>query len=158
MRKGRVKRRELFPDPKYGDELVTKFVNNLMYSGKKSLAYRIFYDALSIVEEKTTDDEKTSLEIWKSALDNVTPYVEVKSKRVGGAVYQVPVQISSGRRISMAIKWMISFSRKRNEKSMSDKLASEILAAYKQEGSSFKKKTDVHKMAESNKAFSHFRF
>jgi small subunit ribosomal protein S7 len=130
----------------------------LMWSGKKSTAFKIFYDALDIVESKKQDKEKSSLEIWKDGLSNVMPHVEVRSRRIGGATFQIPMQIRADRKISLAIKWLISFARKRNEKSMAQKLASEILAAEKEEGAAVKKKADTHKMAEANKAFSHFRF
>ena len=158
MRKKQAKKRPLLPDPKFNDQLVTRFVNMMMWDGKKSTAFKIFYDAIAIVEEKKTDEEKTALEIWKDALSNVMPHVEVRSRRVGGATFQIPMQIRPDRKISTAMKWLISFSRKRNEKSMALKLASEILAAAKEEGAAVKKRTDTHKMAEANKAFSHFRF
>jgi len=158
MRKRIAKKRILLPDPKFNDQLVTRFVNNLMMDGKKSTAFKVFYDALDIVEERKQDEEKTSLDIWKDALSNVMPHVEVRSRRVGGATFQIPMQIRPDRKVSMAIKWMISFARKRNEKSMAQRLAGEVLAAAKEEGAAVKKKTDVHKMAEANKAFSHFRF
>src|SRR5690606_15975575 len=136
----------------------TRFVNNLMWDGKKSVAFKIFYDALDIVEEKKQDEEKTALEIWKDALTNVMPHVEVRSRRVGGASFQIPMQIRPDRKISMAMKWMILYARKRNEKSMAAKLAAEVLAASKEEGAAVKKRVDTHRMAEANKAFSHFRF
>lgn len=158
MRKRQAKKRPLLPDPRYNDQLVTRFVNMMMWDGKKSLAFKIFYDALDIVEEKKTDEEKTSLELWKDALSNVMPHVEVRSRRVGGATFQIPMQIRPDRKISTAMKWLISFSRKRSEKSMAQKLAGEILAAAKEEGAAVKKRVDTHKMAEANKAFSHFRF
>jgi len=158
MRKRSAKKRFLLPDPKFNDQLVTRFVNNLMKDGKKSVAFKVFYDALDIVEERKQDEEKTSLEIWKEALSNVMPHVEVRSRRVGGATFQIPMQIRPDRKVSMAIKWMILFARKRNEKSMAQRLAGEVLAAAKEEGAAVKKRTDVHKMAEANKAFSHFRF
>ena len=158
MRKKQSKKRALLPDPKFNDQLVTRFVNNLMLQGKKSTAYRLFYDAIDIVENKKEDDEKTSLELWKDALSNVMPHVEVRSRRVGGATFQIPTPIRPDRKISIAMKWLISASRKRNEKSMAVKLAQEILAASKEEGSAVKKRVDTHKMAEANKAFSHFRF
>jgi len=158
MRKTKAKKRPLLPDPKFNDQLVTRFVNNLMVDGKKSIAFRIFYDALDIVEAKKGDNEKTSLEIWKDALTNVMPHVEVRSRRVGGATFQIPMQIRPDRKISMAMKWMLLYARKRNEKSMAQKLASEILAAAREEGAAVKKRMDTHKMAEANKAFSHFRF
>jgi small subunit ribosomal protein S7 len=158
MRKRQAKKRPLLPDPRFNDQLVTRFVNNLMWDGKKSVAFKVFYDAIDIVEEKKTDEEKTALETWKDALSNVMPHVEVRSRRVGGATFQIPMQIRPDRKISTAMKWLISFSRKRNEKSMAQKLAGEILAAAKEEGAAVKKRTDTHKMAEANKAFSHFRF
>ena len=158
MRKRVSKKRILLPDPKFNDQLVTRFVNNLMQDGKKSVAFKVFYDALDIVEEKKQDEEKSSLELWKGALSNVMPHVEVRSRRVGGATFQIPMPIRADRKISMAIKWLILFSRKRNEKSMAQRLAGEVLAAVKVEGSAVKRRVDVHKMAEANKAFSHFRF
>jgi small subunit ribosomal protein S7 len=158
MRKRQAKKRPLLPDPKFNDQLVTRFVNMMMWDGKKSVAFRVFYDAIAIVEEKNTDEEKTALQIWKDALSNVMPHVEVRSRRVGGATFQIPMQIRPDRKISTAMKWLISFSRKRNEKSMAQKLAAEILAASKEEGAAVKKRVDTHKMAEANKAFSHFRF
>ena len=158
MRKKQAKKRPLLPDPKFNDQLVTRFVNMMMWDGKKSTAFKIFYDAIAIVEEKKTDEDKTALEIWKDALSNVMPHVEVRSRRVGGATFQIPMQIRPDRKISTAMKWLISFARKRNEKSMALKLASEVLAAAKEEGAAVKKRTDTHKMAEANKAFSHFRF
>jgi len=158
MRKRAAKKRPLLPDPRFNDQLVTRFVNNLMWDGKKSVAFKVFYDAIDIVEEKKTDEEKTGVEIWKDALSNVMPHVEVRSRRVGGATYQIPNQIRADRKISTAMKWLIGFARKRNEKSMAQKLASEILAAAKEEGAAVKKRTDTHKRAEANKAFSHFRF
>ncbi len=158
MRKRSAKKRILLPDPKFNDQLVTRFVNNLMKDGKKSTAFKVFYDALELVEERKQDEEKTSLEIWKEALSNVMPHVEVRSRRVGGATFQIPMQIRADRKVSMAIKWLILFARKRNEKSMAQRLAGEVLAAAKEEGAAVKKRTDVHKMAEANKAFSHFRF
>ena len=158
MRKRAAKKRPLLPDPKFNDQLVTRFVNMMMWDGKKSVAFKIFYDAIDIVEEKNTDEEKTALEIWKDALSNVMPHVEVRSRRVGGATFQIPMQIRPDRKVSTAMKWLIGFARKRNEKSMSLRLASEILAAAKEEGAAVKKRVDTHKMAEANKAFSHFRF
>ena len=158
MRKTKAKKRPLLPDPKFNDQLVTRFVNNLMLDGKKSIAFKIFYDALDIVETKKGETEKTALEIWKDALTNVMPHVEVRSRRVGGATFQIPMQIRPDRKISMAMKWMILYARRRNEKSMAQKLASEVLAAAKEEGAAVKKRMDTHKMAEANKAFSHFRF
>ena len=158
MRKARAKKRVLLPDPKFNDTLVTRFVNNLMWDGKKSTALEVFYDALDIVADKTKDAEKSALEIWKDALSNVMPHVEVRSRRVGGATFQIPMQIRPDRKVSMAIKWLIKYARLRNEKSMAQKLAAEIIAASKEEGAAVKKRMDTHKMAESNKAFSHFRF
>ena len=158
MRKKQAKKRPLLRDPKFNDQLVTRFVNMMMWDGKKSIAFKVFYDAIAIVEEKKTDEEKAALEVWKDALSNIMPHVEVRSRRVGGATFQIPMQIRPDRKISTAIKWMISYARKRNEKSMAQRLASEILAAAKEEGAAVKKRTDTHKMAEANKAFSHFRF
>ncbi len=154
MRKTRAKKRPLLPDPQYNDQLVTRFVNMMMLDGKKSVAYRIFYDAIDAVSEKT--QEGNGLELWKEALNNVMPHVEVRSRRVGGATFQIPMQIRPDRKISIAMKWLISYSRKRNEKSMAGKLAAEILAASKEEGAAVKKRMDTHKMAEANKAFAHF--
>ena len=158
MRKRSAKKRPLLPDPRFNDQLVTRFVNNLMWSGKKSIALKIFYDAIEIVNEKKQDDEKSALEVWKEALTNIMPHVEVRSRRIGGATFQIPNPIRPDRKISTAMKWLILFARKRNEKSMAQKLASEILAASKEEGNAVKKRVDTHKMAEANKAFSHFRF
>ena len=158
MRKKQSKKRDLIPDPKFNDQLVTRFVNNLMFQGKKSTAYKIFYDAIDIIENKKETDEKTSIELWKDALSNVMPHVEVRSRRVGGATFQIPMPIRPDRKISLAMKWLIASSRKRNEKSMAVKLAQEILAASKEAGAAVKKRVDTHKMAEANKAFSHFRF
>ena len=158
MRKKQAKKRPLLPDPKFNDQLVTRFVNMLMWDGKKSVAFNIFYDAIDIVDQRKQDNEKTSLEIWKEALSNVMPHVEVRSRRVGGATFQIPMQIRPDRKVSLAMKWLISFSRKRNEKSMALRLAQEVLAAAKEEGAAVKKRVDTHKMAEANKAFSHFRF
>ena len=157
MRKKQAKKRPLLPDPVYNDQLVTRFVNNLMKDGKKSIAFKIFYNAIEIVGDKKQDQEKTAIEIWKDALSNVMPHVEVRSRRVGGATFQIPMQIRPDRKVSLAMKWLISFSRKRNEKSMSLRLANEILAASKEEGAAVKKRQDTHKMAEANRAFSHFR-
>lgn len=158
MRKRQAKKRPLLPDPQFNDQLGTRFVNNLMWDGKKSTAFKVFYDALEIVENKKQDAEKSALETWKDALTNVMPHVEVRSRRVGGATFQIPMQIRPDRKISMAMKWMILYARRRNEKSMAQKLASEILAAAREEGAAVKKRMDTHKMAEANKAFSHFRF
>ena len=158
MRKRAAKKRPLLPDPKFNDQLVTRFVNNMMWDGKKSVAFKVFYDAIDIVEEKKNDEEKTALELWKDALSNVMPHVEVRSRRVGGATFQIPMQIRPDRKVSTAMKWLIGYARKRNEKSMAQRLAAEILAAAKEEGAAVKKRVDTHKMAEANKAFSHFRF
>ena len=158
MRKRQAKKRPILPDPKFNDQLVTRFVNMMMWDGKKSTAFKVFYDAIDIIEEKNTNEEKTALELWKDALSNVMPHVEVRSRRVGGATFQIPMQIRPDRKISTAMKWLIGYSRKRNEKSMASKLAAEIMAAAKEEGAAVKKRTDTHKMAEANKAFSHFRF
>ena len=158
MRKKQAKKRPLLPDPKFNDKLVTRFVNMMMWSGKKSTAFRIFYDAIDVVESKKTDDEKSALDVWKDALSNVMPHVEVRSRRVGGATFQIPSPIRSDRKISISMKWLINYSRQRNEKSTAQKLAAEVLAAAKEEGAAVKKKVDTHKMAEANKAFSHFRF
>ncbi len=158
MRKSKPKKRVILPDPKFNDTLVTQFVNNLMFDGKKSIAYNIFYNALDIVNDKAEKEGKSPLEVWKKALENVTPSVEVKSRRVGGATFQVPTEIRSERKVSYSMKNLILFARKRNGKSMAEKLASEILAAYNQEGGAYKKKEDMHKMAEANRAFAHFRF
>ena len=158
MRKKQAKKRPLLPDPKFNDQHVTRFVNNLMWDGKKSIAFKIFYDAIDIIEERKEDDEKSALEVWKEGLSNVMPHVEVRSRRVGGATFQIPMQIRPDRKVSLAMKWLISFSRKRNEKSMALRLANEVLAAAKEEGAAVKKRQDTHKMAEANKAFSHFRF
>ena len=155
MRKAKPKIRIILPDPRFNDVLVTKFVNNLMFAGKKNQAYDIFYDAMDIVNEKLKED---GLEIWKKALSNVTPSVEVRSRRIGGATFQIPSEIRSSRKMSIGMKNLINYARRRNEKTMAMKLASEIMAAYKEEGSAFKKKEDTHRMAEANKAFSHFRF
>ncbi|ALI99494.1 30S ribosomal protein S7 [Rufibacter tibetensis] len=155
MRKAKPKKRILLPDPKYKETLVTRFVNYLMVDGKKSVAYKIFYDACDLVERRTKEN---GLDTWKKALNNIMPGVEVKSRRVGGATFQVPTEVRPDRKISLGIKWMISYARKRGEKTMMDKLAGEIIAAAKGEGAAVKKKDDTHRMAEANKAFSHFRF
>ena len=155
MRRRKAKKHIILPDPKFGEVVVTKFVNNLMVDGKKSLAYDIFYEAISIVDEKS---EENGLDVWKKAIENITPGVEVKSRRVGGATFQIPTPVRDSRKQSLAMKWLIGFSRKRNEKTMSQKLAYEIIAAAKEEGAAYKKKEDTHRMAEANKAFSHFRF
>jgi len=155
MRKGRAKKREVLPDPVYNNVLVTKFINNLMLRGKKQLATRIFHDALAIVAQKTNE---AGLDVFLKALNNVTPQIEVRTRRIGGANYQIPSEIRPERKLSLAMKWLIQFARKRNEKSMAEKLAAEIIAASKEEGGAFKKKEDTHKMAEANKAFAHFKF
>lgn len=155
MRKAKPKKRYILPDPKFKDTLVTKFVNYLMVEGKKSKSYAIFYDAIALVEERTSEN---GLEIWKKALNNVMPAVEVKSRRVGGATFQVPMEVRPARKTSLGIKWLISYARNRGEKTMVERLAGEIIAASKGEGASVKKKDDTHRMAEANKAFSHFRF
>lgn len=155
MRKAKPKKRIILPDPKFGDVLVTKFVNNIMIQGKKSIAYRIFYEAMDVVAEKTGEDP---IEVWKKALANVTPAVEVRSRRIGGATFQIPSEIRGSRKMSIGMKNLIGYSRKRHEKSMGQKLAGEIVAAHKEEGAAFKKREDTHRMAEANKAFSHFRF
>ena len=156
MRKSRAKKRVLLPDLKFSDVLVTQFVNNLMLDGKKSVAFKLFYDALEIVGQKVT--EENNLDVFKKALKNVTPGVEVRSRRIGGATFQIPQPIRDERQVSMGIKWLIGYARKRNEKTMAQKLAGEIVAGFKEEGAAFKKKEDTHRMADANKAFSHFRF
>ena len=158
MRKSIAKKRALLPDPKFEDQLVTRFVNMMMLHGKKSLSFSIFYDMIDIVEERKNDDDKTALEVWKEALSNVMPHVEVRSRRVGGATFQIPTQIRPDRKVSTAMKWLIDAARKRNEKSMANKLAAEVLAAAKEEGAAVRRRVDTHRMAEANKAFSHFRF
>ena len=155
MRNSKPKKRLRLPDPKYKETLVTRFVNYLMYDGKKSIAYNIFYDACDLVEQRTKEN---GLEMWRKALNNIMPGVEVKSRRVGGATFQVPTEVRPDRKISLGIKWMIMYSRKRGEKTMMERLAGEIIAAAKGEGAAVKKKDDTHRMAEANKAFSHFRF
>jgi small subunit ribosomal protein S7 len=154
MRKAQAKKLPLAPDPKFQDKLVTRFVNNLMWEGKKSGAYTIFYDALERVSKTTGED---GYEVWKKALANVTPGVEVKSRRIGGATFQIPSEVRADRKVSLSIKWLIKYSRDRNGRSMSEKLANEIVAASKGEGAAFKKKEDTHRMADANKAFAHFR-
>ena len=155
MRKAKPRKRILLPDPKFSDTLVTKFVNNMMMKGKKNHAYEIFYDAIEIVSEKTKEN---GLDVWKKALANVTPSVEVRSRRIGGATFQIPSEIRPSRKMSIGMKALVQYARKRHEKSMSQKLASEIMAAYKEEGAAYKRKEDTHRMADANKAFSHFRF
>lgn len=158
MRKSKPKKRILLPDSKYSDVMVTRFVNNLMYDGKKSIAYNIFYDALDLVGEKMKDSEQAPLEIWKKAVENITPQVEVKSRRIGGANFQVPIEVRPERKISISMKNMVLFARKRSGRSMAEKLAGEIIAAFNSEGAAYKRKEDMHRMAEANKAFAHFRF
>ena len=158
MRKRQAKKRKLIPDPKFKDQLVSRFVNMLMWNGKKSVALDIFYKAIEVVDNKKDTKEKTALEVWKDALSNVMPHVEVRSRRIGGATFQIPHPVREDRRISLGMKWMIGAARKRNEKTMDAKLSSELIAAYKEEGAAVKKRVDTHKMAEANKAFSHFRF
>ena len=158
MRKAKPKKRVILPDPVFNDTKVSKFVNHLMYSGKKSISYEIFYNSLEIVKAKMKDKEKSALEIWKQALDNITPQVEVKSRRIGGATFQVPTEIRPDRKESISMKNMINFARKRSGKSMADKLAAEIMDAFNNQGGAFKRKEDMHRMAEANRAFAHFRF
>ena len=158
MRKAKPKKHILLPDPKFGDVMVTRFVNNLMLDGKKSIAYTIFYDALDMVGEKMKDADKAPLEIWKQALENITPQVEVKSRRIGGATFQVPTEVRPERKTSICMKNLVLYSRKRAGKSMAEKLAAEIMAAYNNEGAAFKRKEEMHRMADANKAFAHFRF
>jgi small subunit ribosomal protein S7 len=158
MRKSKPKKRILLPDPKFNDPYVTRFINNLMFDGKKTVAFRIFYDSLDIVGDKMKSTEKLPLEIWKQALDNITPHVEVKSRRVGGATFQVPLEIRPDRKVSISMKNLILYARKRTGHSMAEKLAAEVMAAYNNEGGAYKKKEDTHRMAEANKAFAHFRF
>ena len=155
MRKAKPKKRYILPDPKFQETLVSKFVNYLMVKGKKNVAYSIFYDAVDTVHEKTGEN---GLDVWKSALNNIMPYVEVKSRRVGGATFQVPLEVRPERKVTLGIKWLIQYARLRGEKTMVQRLAGEIIAASKGEGSAVKKKADTHRMAEANKAFSHFRF
>jgi small subunit ribosomal protein S7 len=156
MRKKRAKKRILIPDSKFGSALVTRFVNNLMLDGRKNTAFKVFYDAMNNISEKIT--EESSLQVFEKSLDNVMPHVEVRSRRIGGATFQIPHPVREDRRVSLGMKWMIGAARKRNEKTMQQKLAGEIMAGYKEEGAAYKKKQDTHKMAEANKAFSHFRF
>jgi small subunit ribosomal protein S7 len=155
MRKSKPRKRIISPDPRFNDQLVTKFVNNLMLQGKKSIAYKIFYDAIDTVSQKMGED---GLEVWKKALANVTPSVEVRSRRIGGATFQIPSEIRPSRKQSIGMKSLIKYSRARHEKSMSQKMAGEIMAAFKEEGAAFKKKEDTHRMADANKAFAHFKF
>ena len=158
MRKAKPKKRVILPDTVFNDKKVSKFVNHLMYDGKKSISYEIFYNALETVKAKMSNEEKSALEIWKTALDNITPQVEVKSRRIGGATFQVPTEIRPDRKESISMKNMIQFARKRSGKSMSDKLAAEIMDAFNNQGGAFKRKEDMHRMAEANRAFAHFRF
>ena len=158
MRKAKPKKRQVLPDPVFGDVKVTKFVNHLMYDGKKNISFEIFYAALDIVKTKMANEEKSPLEIWKIALDNITPQVEVKSRRIGGATFQVPTEIRPDRKESISMKNVILFARKRGGKTMADKLAAEIMDAYNNQGGAFKRKEDMHRMAEANRAFAHFRF
>ena len=158
MRKAKPKKRVVLPDPVFGDVKVSKFVNHLMYDGKKSISYEIFYGALEIVKNKMASEEKDSLTIWKEALDKITPQVEVKSRRIGGATFQVPTEIRPDRKESVSMKNMIAFARKRGGKTMADKLAAEIMDAYNEQGGAFKRKEDMHRMAEANRACAHFRF
>lgn len=158
MRKSKPKKRIILPDPKFNDTLVTRFVNDLMYDGKKSIAYQIFYDAMDVVNTKMKDSELSPVEVFKKALEKITPQVEVKSRRVGGANFQVPMEIRPERKVSISVKNLILYARKRSGRSMADKLAAEIIAAYNEEGGAYKKKEDVHRMAEANRAFAHFRF
>ncbi|MBO7099525.1 MAG: 30S ribosomal protein S7 [Bacteroidaceae bacterium] len=158
MRKAKPKKRIILPDPVFGDVKVSKFVNHLMYDGKKTISYEIFYNALEIVKTKMSSEEKDALTIWKEALDKITPQVEVKSRRIGGATFQVPTEIRPDRKESVSMKNMIAFARKRGGKTMADKLAAEIMDAYNEQGGAFKRKEDMHRMAEANRAFAHFRF
>ena len=156
MRKSRAKKRILMPDPKFRSVVVTRFVNNLMLDGKKSIAFKVFYDALDLVSSKIEEEE--ALVVWEKSLENITPHVEVRSRRIGGATFQIPQPVRDDRRTSLGMKWLIDAARKRNEKTMANNLSSEIVAGYKEEGAAYKKKQDTHRMAEANKAFSHFRF
>ncbi|AHW60196.1 small subunit ribosomal protein S7 [Draconibacterium orientale] len=158
MRKSKPKKRILLPDPKFNDTLVTRFVNDLMVDGKKSTAYAVFYEAMDMVEKRMKDAEQSPLEVWKKALENITPNVEVKSRRVGGATFQVPMEVRPERKNAISIKNMILFARKRSGRSMADKLSAEIIAAFNEEGGAYKRKEDTHRMAEANRAFAHFRF
>ncbi len=158
MRKSKPKQRILLPDPKFKDQLVTRFVNDLQVDGKKNAAFKIFYDAMEIVAEKAKDKEKSAIEVWKKALENITPMVEVKSRRIGGATFQVPMEVNPRRKTSISIKNMIKYARQRSGKNMAEKLSQEIMAAFNEEGGAFKKKEETHRMADANKAFAHFRF
>ena len=158
MRKAKPKKRVILPDPVFNDQKVSKFVNHLMYDGKKNTSYEIFYKSLDVVKEKMANEEKSPLEIWKQALDNITPQVEVKSRRIGGATFQVPTEIRPERKESISMKNLIAFARKRGGKTMADKLAAEIMDAFNSQGGAYKRKEDMHRMAEANRAFAHFRF
>jgi small subunit ribosomal protein S7 len=158
MRNQKKRKFGIQKDPKFGDKIVTQFVNNIMMNGKKNVAYDIFYSALDIVQTRGKDLEGAPLDVWKKALENITPQVEVKSRRVGGATFQVPTELSPGRKLSVSMKNMIKYARSRKGKSMAEKLASEILDAYKEEGGAYKRKEEIHRMADANKAFAHFRF
>ena len=158
MRKAKPKKRVILPDPVFNDQKVSKFVNHLMYDGKKNTSYEIFYNALDTVKAKMSNEEKSALVIWKLALDNITPQVEVKSRRIGGATFQVPTEIRPDRKESISMKNLIAFARKRGGKTMADKLAAEIMDAYNNQGGAYKRKEDMHRMAEANRAFAHFRF
>lgn len=158
MRKAKPKKHVILPDPVYNDQKVSKFVNHLMYDGKKNISYEIFYNALDIVKGKMSKEEKSALEIWKQALDNITPQVEVKSRRIGGATFQVPTEIRPERKESISMKNLIQYARKRSGKSMAEKLSAEIMDAYNSQGGAYKRKEDMHRMAEANRAFAHFRF
>ena len=158
MRKAKPKKRVILPDPVFNDQKVSKFVNHLMYDGKKNASYEIFYKSLDVVKEKMANEEKSPLEIWKQALDNITPQVEVKSRRIGGATFQVPTEIRPDRKESISMKNLIAFARKRVGKTMADKLAAEIMDAFNNQGGAYKRKEDMHRMAEANRAFAHFRF
>ena len=158
MRKAKPKKRVVLPDPVFNDQKVSKFVNHLMYDGKKNVSYEIFYKSLDIVKEKMANEEKSPLEIWKQALDNITPQVEVKSRRIGGATFQVPTEIRPDRKESISMKNLIGYARKRGGKSMADKLAAEIMDAFNNQGGAYKRKEDMHRMAEASRAFAHFRF
>ena len=158
MRKAKPKKRVILPDPVFNDQKVSKFVNHLMYDGKKNASYEIFYKSLDVVKEKMANEEKSPLEIWKQALDNITPQVEVKSRRIGGATFQVPTEIRPDRKESISMKNLIAFARKRGGKTMADKLAAEIMGAFNNQGGAYKRKEDMHRMAEANRAFAHFRF
>jgi small subunit ribosomal protein S7 len=154
MRKRKPQKRVITPDPRFNDAMVTRFVNNMMVSGKKSTAFQVFYDAMDIIEKRTGDNPH---DVWKKAVNNAMPQVEVRSRRIGGATFQIPTEIRGARKISISMKWLIKFARKRSGKGMAQKLAAELMAAAKGEGASVKRKEDTHKMAESNKAFAHFR-